>query len=117
MSGRTPLFRKVMANAALLTTIGFIFSCALCFVLAARGMRNAEGQAVRMAGSTQDIHDRKLAEAQLKDAVKTGEVQLGETGTTDGTLESQGLVVLDKQNSCHARYPARRRAPLRRAGR
>jgi putative tricarboxylic transport membrane protein len=35
----------LLANAALLTTIGFIFSCALCFVLAARGMRNAEGQA------------------------------------------------------------------------
>ncbi len=34
----------LLANAALLTTIGFIFSCALCFVLAARGMRNAEGQ-------------------------------------------------------------------------
>lgn len=34
----------LLANAALITTIGFIFSCALCFVLAARGLRNAEGQ-------------------------------------------------------------------------
>jgi len=34
----------LLVNAALITTIGFIFSCALCFVLAARGMRNAEGQ-------------------------------------------------------------------------
>lgn len=34
----------LLANAALITTIGFIFSCALCFVLAARGMRNAQGQ-------------------------------------------------------------------------
>jgi putative tricarboxylic transport membrane protein len=34
----------LLANAALITTIGFIFSCALCFVLAARGLRNAQGQ-------------------------------------------------------------------------
>ena len=36
-----------------------------------------------------------FASAQLKDAVKKGEVQLGETGTTDGTLEDLGLVLLD----------------------
>lgn len=34
----------LLANAALITTIGFILSCALCFVLAARGLRNAAGQ-------------------------------------------------------------------------
>jgi putative tricarboxylic transport membrane protein len=34
----------LLANAALITTIGFIFSCALCFVLAARGLRLAAGQ-------------------------------------------------------------------------
>ena|SRR5659263_68985 len=34
----------LLANAALITTIGFIFSCALCFLLAARGLRRAEGQ-------------------------------------------------------------------------
>lgn len=34
----------LLANAALITTIGFIFSCAVCFVLAARGLRRAEGQ-------------------------------------------------------------------------
>lgn len=34
----------LLANAALITTLGFILSCTLCFVLAARGMRNAEGQ-------------------------------------------------------------------------
>jgi putative tricarboxylic transport membrane protein len=33
----------LLVNAALITTIGFIFSCALCFVLAARGLRNAQG--------------------------------------------------------------------------
>jgi PAS domain S-box-containing protein len=39
----------------------------------AKVYRNAAGEAVRMAGSTQDIHDRKLAEAQLKDAVARAE--------------------------------------------
>ena len=32
----------LLANAALITTIGFILSCTLCFVLAVRGLRNAE---------------------------------------------------------------------------
>jgi putative tricarboxylic transport membrane protein len=35
----------LLLNAALITTIGFIFSCTLCFVLAARGLRNAQGAA------------------------------------------------------------------------
>jgi len=35
----------LLSNAALITTIGFIFSCALCFVLAARGLRLAENRA------------------------------------------------------------------------
>lgn len=34
----------LLLNAALITVIGFIFSCALCFMLAARGMRLAEGK-------------------------------------------------------------------------
>ena len=34
----------LLVNAALITTIGFILSCTVCFVLASRGMRNAEGQ-------------------------------------------------------------------------
>jgi putative tricarboxylic transport membrane protein len=34
----------LLLNAALITTIGFIFSCTLCFVLAARGLRQAEQQ-------------------------------------------------------------------------
>lgn len=34
----------LLANAALITRIGFILSCALCFVLAVRGMRIAEGK-------------------------------------------------------------------------
>ena len=35
----------LLANAALITTIGFILSCTLCFVLAARGFKSAEGRA------------------------------------------------------------------------
>ena len=31
-------------RSALITTIGFILSCALCFVLAVRGFRSAEGR-------------------------------------------------------------------------
>ena len=34
----------ILANAALITTIGFILSCALCFVLAVRGFRSADDQ-------------------------------------------------------------------------
>jgi putative tricarboxylic transport membrane protein len=34
----------LLANAALITTIGFIFSCALCYVLAVQGLRRALGQ-------------------------------------------------------------------------
>jgi putative tricarboxylic transport membrane protein len=34
----------VLANAALLTTVGFILSCTLCFMLAVRGLRNSEGK-------------------------------------------------------------------------
>jgi putative tricarboxylic transport membrane protein len=34
----------ILANAALITTIGFILSCTLCFVLAVRGFKAAEGQ-------------------------------------------------------------------------
>lgn len=33
----------LLLNAALITTIGFILSCTLCFVMAARGLRNAKG--------------------------------------------------------------------------
>jgi putative tricarboxylic transport membrane protein len=34
----------VLANAALITRLGFILSCTLCFVLAVRGLRRAEGR-------------------------------------------------------------------------
>ncbi|MFP8780982.1 tripartite tricarboxylate transporter TctB family protein [Hydrogenophaga sp. RWCD_12] len=34
----------ILGNAALITKIGFILSCALCFVLAVRGLRISEGK-------------------------------------------------------------------------
>jgi putative tricarboxylic transport membrane protein len=34
----------VLANAALITVAGFILSCTLCFVLAVRGFKSAEGR-------------------------------------------------------------------------
>jgi putative tricarboxylic transport membrane protein len=35
----------LLLNAALITTIGFIFSCTLCYLLAVQGLRRAAGQA------------------------------------------------------------------------
>ncbi len=40
----------LLANAALITTIGFILSCSLCFVLAVRGLRNADAQGLAAKG-------------------------------------------------------------------
>ena len=34
----------LLLNALLLTTLGFILSCTLCFTLAVRGLRSAEGR-------------------------------------------------------------------------
>ncbi|WP_395701846.1 tripartite tricarboxylate transporter TctB family protein [Aquabacterium sp.] len=34
----------ILLNAALITTIGFILSCALCFVLAVRGFKSSDGR-------------------------------------------------------------------------
>jgi putative tricarboxylic transport membrane protein len=34
----------LLANAALITTIGFVLSCTLCYVFAVQGLRRAEGQ-------------------------------------------------------------------------
>ena len=41
----------VALNAALITSLGFILSCAPCFVLAVRGLRVAEGQAAAGLGA------------------------------------------------------------------
>ena len=37
----------LLANAALITTIGFIFSCTLCFACAAHGLRQAQSGAAQ----------------------------------------------------------------------
>ena len=34
----------MLLNAALITHIGFIFGCTLCYALAVQGLRRAEGQ-------------------------------------------------------------------------
>lgn len=34
----------ILANAALITTLGFVLSCALCYALAVRGLRASEGK-------------------------------------------------------------------------
>jgi len=34
----------IVANALLITTLGFILACTLCFMLAVRGLRGAEGK-------------------------------------------------------------------------
>jgi putative tricarboxylic transport membrane protein len=40
----------ILANAALITTIGFILSCTVCFVLAVRGLRSSQGATGWSAG-------------------------------------------------------------------
>jgi osmoprotectant transport system substrate-binding protein len=63
---------------------------------------DCEGRA-DCAGGLEGTYGFKISEivpldfgsSQLKDAVKNGEVQLGETGTTDGTLDQLGLVLLE----------------------
>jgi putative tricarboxylic transport membrane protein len=42
----------LLLNAALITNIGFIFSCALCYLLAVQGLRRANGQAMANAPRT-----------------------------------------------------------------
>ncbi|CAM3662860.1 tripartite tricarboxylate transporter TctB family protein [Polaromonas hydrogenivorans] len=46
-SGFAWMSAGLLANAALITTIGFIFSCTLCFVLAVQGLKSAEGRTDR----------------------------------------------------------------------
>jgi putative tricarboxylic transport membrane protein len=45
----------VLGNAALITTLGFVLSCALCFVLAVRGLRISEGKPG--GGAVQTVKD------------------------------------------------------------
>ncbi|HSV46683.1 MAG TPA: tripartite tricarboxylate transporter TctB family protein [Ramlibacter sp.] len=45
----------LLANAALITSIGFILSCTLCYVLAVQGLRRANGQAIGGATIATDV--------------------------------------------------------------
>jgi putative tricarboxylic transport membrane protein len=46
----------LLANAATITSIGFILACTLCFVLAVRGFRSAEGaRALGVASVAKDV--------------------------------------------------------------
>jgi putative tricarboxylic transport membrane protein len=45
-SGFAWMSAGLLANAALITTIGFILSCTLCFALAVRGLRTAEADKI-----------------------------------------------------------------------
>jgi osmoprotectant transport system substrate-binding protein len=60
------------------------------------GRADCEGGLTEVYGlEISEIVPLDFASAQLKDAVAKGEVDLGETGTTDGTLEDLGLVLLE----------------------
>ena len=41
----------ILVNAALITRMGFILSCTLCFVLAVRGFKSAEGRTDKSLGT------------------------------------------------------------------
>jgi putative tricarboxylic transport membrane protein len=45
----------LLANAMLITTIGFILSCTLCFVLAVRGLRLSEGRPAGISVMARDL--------------------------------------------------------------
>lgn len=44
----------IIANALLITRIGFVLSCTVCFLLAVRGMRVAEGRPTGLASMVRD---------------------------------------------------------------
>lgn len=60
------------------------------------GRADCEGGLTEVYGlDITEIVPLDFGSAQVKDAVKNGEVQLGETGTTDGTLDDLGLELLE----------------------
>lgn len=60
------------------------------------GRADCEGGLTKTYGfDITEIVPLDFASAQVKDAVKSGEVDMGETGTTDGTLADLGLVLLE----------------------
>jgi osmoprotectant transport system substrate-binding protein len=60
-----------------------------------KGRPDCEGGLTKVYGfDITKIVPLDFASAQVKDAVKNGEVDMGETGTTDGTLDALGLTLL-----------------------
>lgn len=51
----------ILLNASLITTIGFVLSCALCFALAVRGFRTSEGKPA--GGGLQTLRDVAIGAA------------------------------------------------------
>ena len=45
----------MLANAALITTIGFVLSCTLCYLLAVQGLRRAQGQGTTARSLAADL--------------------------------------------------------------
>lgn len=56
-SGFAWMSAGLLANAALITTIGFILSCTLCFALAVRGLRTAELEKIGSFNGKQFLKD------------------------------------------------------------
>jgi osmoprotectant transport system substrate-binding protein len=60
------------------------------------GRADCEGGLTKVYGfKISEIVPLDFGSAQVKDAVKNGDVDMGETGTTDGSLADQGLVLLE----------------------
>ena len=62
-SGFAWMSAGLLANAALITTIGFILSCTLCFALAVRGLRTASADKVAGFDVKQFIQDLLIGAA------------------------------------------------------
>jgi putative tricarboxylic transport membrane protein len=62
-SGFAWMSSGLLANAALITAIGFILSCTLCFALAVRGLRTAEADKVVDFDLKQFIKDMLIGAA------------------------------------------------------
>lgn len=56
-SGFVWMSTGMLVNAALITTLGFVLSCTLCFVLACRGLRNSQGVSPANNGARSWVRD------------------------------------------------------------
>jgi putative tricarboxylic transport membrane protein len=62
-SGFAWMSAGLLVNAVLITTIGFILSCTLCFALAVRGLRTAEADKIGGFDAKQCIKDLSIGAA------------------------------------------------------